>query len=79
MLDNARRFSHNQPMATERKNKINAGHRLHPDVVNEAKRRAEQSGQSETWWIENTLAVAWGLREWPKPPKGIKKAKEIAK
>lgn len=40
---------------------------------------AKESGQTISWVIDNTLAVAFGLRDWPKPPKGMKKAKEIAK
>ena len=40
---------------------------------------AKRTGQTVSWLISNTLAVAFGLRDWPKPPKGMKKAKEIAK
>lgn len=42
-------------------------------------KQASKNGQTPSWLMENILAVALGLREWPKPPKGIKKAKEIAR
>ena len=63
----------------EKPTKQNTTFRIDPDVLAEAHRRASDGGQSMIWWIENTLAVAWGLRDWPKQPKGINKAKELAK
>lgn len=64
---------------TQKRNKVNSGLRLNAEVVEKAKLLALESGQTETWWIENTLAVAWGLRDWPKEPKRIKQAKELLK
>jgi len=51
--------------------------RIDPAIIRKAHQLANESNQSLVWWFENTLATAWGLRSWPKPPKGLKKAKEI--
>lgn len=51
--------------------------RIDPAIIRKAHQLAEESDQPLVWWFENTLAVAWGLKDWPKQPKGIKKTKEI--
>lgn len=77
LFDNARLIYYIKGMGEPKRNKVNSGLRLDAQVVEKAKELAAQSGQTETWWIENTLATAWGLRDWPKPPKKLKKAKEL--
>lgn len=60
-------------------NKVHTNLYLDPRVLAAVKEQARTSGQTPSWVMENILAVAYGLKEWPKPPKGIKRAKEIAK
>lgn len=66
-------------LAMAKHNKVHTNLYLDPDLFAVMKQEAKDSKQTLSWVMENTLAVAFGLRDWPKPPKGMKKAKEIAK
>jgi len=59
--------------------KIHTNIYLDPAVMNAVQQKARSEGQTPSWVMENILAVAFGLKEWPKPPKKLKKAKELIK
>ncbi len=60
-------------------NKVHTNLYLDPDLLATLKQAARDSKQTLSWVMENTLAVAFGLKDWPKPPKGMNRAKRIIK
>ena len=60
-------------------NKVHTNFYIDPDLLAALKQVAKDNGQTLSWVMENTLAVAFGLRDWPKPPKGMNKAKRTTK
>lgn len=59
--------------------KVHLTIRLSASVITAAKEHAERQGITTSLAIDHVLLAAYGLRDWPKPPKGMKKAKEIVK
>jgi hypothetical protein len=60
-------------------NKIHTTIRLSASVIRAAKQQAQRHGITLSLAIDHVLLAAYGIKDWPKPPKGMKKAKEIAK